>query len=67
MADVIHEHVTRDSSSGASLMTGIILLIIVAILLFYGLPLIRNAASVQSPSFQVPSKIDVNVNQPKAP
>jgi hypothetical protein len=65
MADVIYEQRTHeDTSSGTSLLIGLIFLILVVVLLFYGLPFLRGGVS-QGPSVQVPGKVDVNVNQPK--
>lgn len=58
---VVHNHPTENANSGSGFLLGVILLIIfVLFLLYYGLPLIRNTAT---PQLNVPSKIDVNVNQ----
>lgn len=62
--EVVHDHGGTDSSSGMSLLIGLIVLLVFAFLLFYyGLPALRGASS--GPSIQVPGQIDVNVNQPK--
>ncbi len=66
MADVIHEHTTAgsDTGSGMGFLMGAILLVVVLFLLFYyGLPALRSTTQV--PQVNVPGKIDVNVNQPK--
>ena len=67
MAEIIHEHVAdRRSGNGMGFLLGVLLLIVVVVLLiYYGLPLIRNAA----PTYQVnvPDKVDVQVNQPQQP
>lgn len=58
-----HEHVVEKDSNAASLLIGFIILLILGVLFFYyGLPLISQA--VNRPAVQVPSQIDVNVNQP---
>lgn len=58
---VIHEH-DGDSSSGMSgLVIGLILLLVVVFLfIYFGLPLLRSA---MTPQVNVPSKVDVNVNK----
>jgi hypothetical protein len=56
------EEIVRTSdSSGTNFLLGVILLIVALFLFFYyGLPMIQGAA--QQPSIQVPGKVDVNVN-----
>lgn len=58
----------RNTNAIGSIL-GMILLVAVAIaLLYYGLPALRSglgAGYSNTPSLNVPSKIDVNVNQPK--
>lgn len=62
-AEIIHEHTTSENSGGGTtLAIGLILLIALFLLLFYGLPNLRNMTAIQVPTFQIPSKIDVNVN-----
>jgi len=59
MATVVNNP-SGTSDNGMGLIVGIVLLLgFVFLLFYYGLPAIRNASS---PSVQVPSKIDVNVN-----
>lgn len=56
--EVVH---TQDSS-GNNFLLGVILLIVALALFFYfGVPLIQNATS--SPQITVPEQVDVNVNQ----
>lgn len=66
-----HEHVHEqsDSSSAASLIIGTLIVLALIILFFYiGLPMIRTAAApAQAPQINVPDKINVDVNNPKAP
>ncbi len=51
------------SDSGLGMIIGIVFLAVVAFIFFvYGLPAIR---SIRSPQVNIPSKIDVNINQPK--
>jgi hypothetical protein len=59
---VVHDHYDAPDRTGSSnTLIGIILLAVVLFMLFfYGLPMIRNAAT---PQFNVPSKVDVNLNQ----
>lgn len=55
-----------DSSMGGFLMGVIILVIIAVIVWFYGVPLIKKDTTqinVPAPQINVPSQIDVNVNQ----
>jgi len=54
-----------NDSGGPSFLVGIIVLIgFVLILLYYGLPAIRNMG-LQAPQINIPNKIDVNVKQSK--
>ncbi|MFH0864428.1 MAG: hypothetical protein V1858_05085 [Candidatus Gottesmanbacteria bacterium] len=60
---------TQDTG-GFGFLIGIIVLIgFVAVLLYFAIPAIRNMGAVQvnvpAPQVNVPSKIDVNVTQPK--
>lgn len=56
-----------DSGGGSNFLIGIILLIVFVVLfIFYGLPYLNNyMGSGQAPQVNIPSKVDVNVNQPK--
>ncbi|HKC14359.1 MAG TPA: hypothetical protein VKC89_00110 [Patescibacteria group bacterium] len=63
MAEVIHEHEHSDGGNSMGFVMGVILLIVALFLFaYYLLPAIRNSGGT---SFNVPGKIDVNVNQPK--
>ena len=59
---VVHDHYDApDSTGGANYLLGIVLMAVILLaLVFYGLPLLRSAAT---PQFSVPSKVDVNLNQ----
>lgn len=62
MATVVNTPAQGESSSGMGFMMGMILLLVVLFLLFYyGLPAIRNAGSGGT-SVNIPDKVDVNVN-----
>jgi hypothetical protein len=62
--EVIHEQSSSTSGSGMGFLMGIILLIVLAFLLFYyGLPALRGGAG-SGGGVNVPSRIDVNMNQP---
>ncbi len=51
------------SDGGMGMMIGLIVLAAVVLIFFvYGLPAIRQMGS---PQINIPSKIDVNINQPK--
>lgn len=53
-----------DSGNGMGFLLGVILLIVFAIaFLLYGLPYVAN--SLQGPQINVPSKLDVNIQNPK--
>lgn len=55
---------SNDSGGGMGMVIGFVVLIIIAFLFFvYGLPAIRQM-QLGSPQINLPSKIDVNVNQP---
>lgn len=54
-----------NDSGGQSFLIGVIALIgFVFILLYYGLPAIRNMG-LQTPQVNIPNKIDVNIKQTK--
>lgn len=56
---------SNDSSGSMGMIVGLIVLVIVAYLFFvYGLPAIQHM-QVGIPQINIPSKIDVNVNQSK--
>lgn len=51
------------SDSGSGFLIGILVLVFFGFLfIYYGLPAIKNMGA---PQVNIPSKIDVNVNQPK--
>jgi hypothetical protein len=59
-----------DSNGGSSMLIGVVVLIgFVLILLYFGLPVLRNMQPAQinlpAPQIVLPDKIDVNVTQPK--
>ena len=59
-----------DNNGGSSMLIGVVVLIgFVFVLLYFGLPVLRNMGPVQvnvpAPQIVVPDKIDVNVTQPK--
>ncbi len=59
-----HEEVghTHASDRGMGFIGGVILLILaIALFLYYGLPVIRSAST--TPQINVPNKVDVNVHQ----
>jgi len=61
MATVVNNP-SSDTSSGAStLFLGLILLLVVFLFFYFGLPLLRNAGS--GTQINVPDQIDVNVNR----
>jgi len=54
----------NNSGGGMGMIIGLIVLILIAFVFFvYGLPAIRQM-KLGSPQINVPSKIDVNINQP---
>lgn len=61
---------SNESGGNMGMIVGLIVLIVMAFLFFvYGLPAIRNMGPAQinvpAPQVNIPSKIDVNVTQPK--
>lgn len=56
---------SSDSGDGMGMIVGLVILLVLGYLLWiYGLPALRNM-QVQTPTINVPSTIDVNINQPK--
>jgi hypothetical protein len=66
MADIVHEHTVERpvrTGNGMGFILGIILLLILLYVLFtFGAPILRSVTS--GPSVQIPSQVDVNVNNP---
>ncbi len=54
---------SSDSGTGVSLMMGILLLAVVFLLLYFGIPAMRGAGG--GTNINVPDKMDVNVNPPQ--
>ncbi len=57
-----------NDSSGMGMIIGVIVLIAVLFLIFfYGMPFFRGTTSQQnnSPTLEVPEQVDVNVNNPQ--
>lgn len=53
----------NESDGGMGMIVGFLILAVVLFIFFvYGLPAIRR---IGSPQINIPSKIDVNINQPK--
>lgn len=70
MTTIVNSATPTNDSGSSGLLIGIIALIgFVLILLYFGLPAIRNMGPVQlnvpAPQVVVPGKIDVNVKQTK--
>jgi hypothetical protein len=71
MATIVNNTPTpTDNSGGNGFLGGVILLIVFVILLIYfGIPFIRNMGPIQvntpAPQINLPGKIDVNINQQK--
>lgn len=62
---VVVNNTGESPGSGMNSLLGIVLLVIVILVLFYwGLPILRRTAT-PSPSVNVPDKIDVNINNPE--
>lgn len=56
---------TKESGGSMGMIIGFVVLIVVGFLFFaYGLPAIQNM-KLGTPQINIPSKIDVNVNQTK--
>lgn len=55
---------SNDSGGGMGMIIGLIVLIVVAYLfIVYGIPAMKNI-QLEAPQINIPSKIDVNINQP---
>lgn len=59
------EHIHSDGGNSTGWIVGLILLLAVLFIFFYyGLPLLRSAGSVNTaPQVNVPDKVDVNINK----
>lgn len=54
---------SNDSGGGMGMIIGLVVLVVLAYLFFvYGLPALKQ---IGSPQINVPSEIDVNINQPE--
>jgi hypothetical protein len=70
MTTIVNSATPSNESGGASFLIGVIALIFfVLMLLYFGIPAIKNMGPVQlntpAPQVVVPGKIDVNVKQTK--
>lgn len=55
---------SNDSGGGMGMIIGLVVLLVLGYIFFvYGLPALRQV-QLGSPQINVPSKIDVNINQP---
>ena len=61
VADHHYVNSTQNNSSVGFVIGAIILLIAVIFFIIYGIPMIQN--SMQSPTINVPDKVDVNINK----
>lgn len=61
--EVVREYHDTDAGNGLGAIVGVIFgIILLALLLFYGLPYLRGAATNNGSS--IPNRIDVNLNTP---
>ncbi|MBI4134985.1 MAG: hypothetical protein HY471_02680 [Candidatus Sungbacteria bacterium] len=59
-----HEHHHEDRGDGAGLMLGIVMLVVlVALFLVYGLPYVRNSLRGDGSQINVPDRVRVDVNR----
>ena len=66
MATVVNTPSSTDNGSGIGFLLVIILLIaLIMLLMFYGIPYLGSMMQTQAPQVNVPGQIDVNINQPK--
>lgn len=64
MATIVNNPPSSSTDNGMGTLLGIILLIVVvALFIIYGLPYIANTMQSNSPQINIPGKIDVNVQQ----
>ena len=59
---VVHEHTTDTSGSGAGLLIALVVLLILAFLVIFGIPYLRNMGTATAPQINVPGQVDVNVH-----
>jgi TRAP-type mannitol/chloroaromatic compound transport system permease small subunit len=65
MTTIVNSPTPTNESGGSSFLIGVIILIgFVLLLLYYGIPAIKNIG-VQTPQVNIPNKIDINVKQTK--
>lgn len=70
MTTIVNNPTPQTDSSGSGFLIGAVVLIgFVAVLLWFGIPVLRNMGPIQlnvpAPQVVVPGDIDVNVSQPK--
>lgn len=69
MTTIINRTPTTDSGGNSFLISVIIIIGFIGILLYFGIPALKNMGPVQlnvpAPQVVVPNKIDVNVKQTK--
>ncbi len=62
MATIVNNPGTSREGSGAGLVVGLIVaIVLVALLVIYGLPFLRGTANNAGTTINVPDKVDVNV------
>ena len=64
MSTIINAPVQGESANNMGMLLGVVLLVAVVFLfLYFGLPMLRNASKLvpQAPQIQVPEQIDINV------
>lgn len=69
MTTIVNTPAPSESGGGSGFLIGIIILVgFVAVLLYFGIPALKQMGPVQvnvpAPEVVVPNKIDVNVTQP---
>lgn len=65
MTTIVNNPPSNNSGGSLGMIIGLVVLIVIGYLVWvYGLPALRNVGT-GTPQINVPSQIDVNINQPK--
>ena len=67
MTTIVNNPAPASDNYGSGFLVGVIVLVVIGLLVwFYGVPAMRGTTDkAPVPQINVPSQIDVNVNQPK--
>jgi hypothetical protein len=59
---IVHDHTATDSGSGAGIILAVVILLVLAFLVIFGIPYLRGMGATSAPQVNVPGQVDVNVH-----